>query len=344
MDAASWSLGGLVSRCACAGYPGRCGLVFGWLGLRDFEHNALCGRLRHGYGGVCVGLDGDGPGCAIDGKDHGTGTGAAMRAMAASAARAALPRGRGDWPVFGGPVLAITSAVKASLGPIAAWPDELRDAPPATPIIVVGGSFDPPHRAHVELPRRVRDATVPGAELLFVPAAASPFKQGQPATAAGDRQAMLRLAIEGVPRAGVWTDEIDRGSTASYTIDTLQRLHSLRPLASLLLLIGADQAAAFHKWRDPRGILLLARVLVIRREPFSTKSALLDELRRLAFWSDAETTRWSENIIEVPLDGVSATNIRQEIGARGVGSVASMLAPAVREYIRRRHLYESLTE
>ena len=140
-------------------------------------------------------------------------------------------------------------------------------------------------------------------ELIYMPAARSPHKSTGPVASDADRIAMLRLALEGESRASVWTDEIDRtrwhdaeapifgptnatggadrGERAttparppSYTIETVERLlesverHAetrggARPVVRLL--IGADQAAAFHRWKDARRLMERAEPVVRSR-------------------------------------------------------------------------------
>src|SRR5690606_22048246 len=104
-----------------------------------------------------------------------------------------------------------------------------------------------------------------------------------------DRLAMLRLALseagasEGAAdRIAIWTDEIDRerwaaeaGAEArpSYMVDTLRRAARAvgrggaagEAAPSLTLLIGADQALAFHCWAECREVLRLAEVVVMPR-------------------------------------------------------------------------------
>lgn len=220
------------------------------------------------------------------------------------------------------------------------WPRSLGSLASSTPILVVGGTFDPPHLAHVALPGLVRAAVLPGSALLFVPAAVSPFKQGVVATPAHHRVAMLTRAIEGVASSGVWTDEIDRAAQgASYTIDTVMRLRTLRPAAALTLLIGADQAALFHRWKAAREIREIARVLVVLREPYVTTDALLDAMCGTGFWTDAELDGWRACVVKVPLDPVSATGVREEIRRKGACEVADRLWPGVLAYIQENHLY-----
>lgn len=157
-------------------------------------------------------------------------------------------------------------------------------------ILVLGGSFDPPHLGHVQLPLVVRQAierasSAPASvHLLLTPAARSPHKAIAPRASDADRLAMLALATEHLPRVSVWTDELDRAraSTAigtqplpSYTVDTLTRLQQWLegPRAPsfpggtprVRLLIGADQALALHRWRSGTEILRrFAPVVMLR--------------------------------------------------------------------------------
>ncbi|HEX7010263.1 MAG TPA: nicotinate (nicotinamide) nucleotide adenylyltransferase, partial [Phycisphaeraceae bacterium] len=148
---------------------------------------------------------------------------------------------------------------------------DLRDA---QRLIVFGGSFDPPHLAHVALPELVRQKI--GADLVaYVPAGRAPHKLDQPQTPAHHRLAMLRLALADSPRCVILTDEIERASQGlpSYTVDTLEALRGrLGPNVRMWLLIGADQWRIFSQWKSPRRIMELAQPLVMIRPPDTAES------------------------------------------------------------------------
>jgi nicotinate-nucleotide adenylyltransferase len=234
-------------------------------------------------------------------------------------------------------------------------------------VLVFGGTFDPPHLAHVELAAAARrsvearlklaDRSDPsvgtegldGVWLLYVPAARSPHKTRGPAASDEHRVGMLRVALAGVPRSAVWTDELDRAPGASYTVDTLRRARRWLDAhagasVGLWLLIGADQAAAFHRWREPRAILDLAEPVVLLRGEEQSPELLLDTLRQSGFWSEPELARWERGIVRGPTMDVSATAVRAALRRkrRQNAKLLGMLSPAVLEYIDQRGLYREV--
>ncbi len=214
--------------------------------------------------------------------------------------------------------------------------------PGARSILLVGGTFDPPHTAHVSL--AVEAAAVLGLErLLFIPAARSPHKHAGPEASDRHRIAMLALALEGVANAGISTIEIDAAHAApgspSYTVDTLRALSASAPGASLRLLIGADQAAAFHLWREPREVIALAEPVVALRAPHQTADLLLAAMA--PHWPASDLDAWRKRILGLPTVDISATAARDILRTQGPDSpaLAGLLHPAVREYIRVNRLY-----
>jgi len=203
-------------------------------------------------------------------------------------------------------------------------------------VLVYGGSFDPPHNAHVTQPDRVRRAINADA-VLYMPAAVSPFKQHLQQTPAPHRLAMLRLALADHPWARVRTDEIDRAEkdphTPSYTVDTLELLRDEFPESTALrLLIGADQLRLFHKWHRADRITQLAEPVVMVRPPDKVRSVLN------ALPHDQRTV-WRPRLVSIKPMDVSSTAIRTAL--RTGAPTAGLLHPNVRDYIQQHHLYRS---
>jgi nicotinate-nucleotide adenylyltransferase len=230
-------------------------------------------------------------------------------------------------------------------------------------ILLVGGVFDPPHRAHIELPARVREEIDRRADrgsdqtwFLYVPAARSPLKETGPAASDADRIEMLRLALAGVARAAIWTDEINRaqsgaGGQPSYTIDTveragleLSRLGAARRVG-LKLLIGSDQAAQFHRWRGARDLLVKAEPVVMLRGDVNSPAGLATALRATGFWTGPEVEAWEARVVSVPMLDISSTDLRRALAQRRTmveaDPVLHGVDPLVRRYIDQRGLYLS---
>jgi nicotinate-nucleotide adenylyltransferase len=219
-------------------------------------------------------------------------------------------------------------------------------------VLVVGGTFDPPHAGHVALVAAWRDAEAPGDALLFVPAATSPFKVGRSQTPGEQRLDMLRLAIAGTARAAVWADEIRRAGVgeASFTVDTLERLRRVAPVGTRFgLVMGADQLAQFHRWREPGRILELAEIVVLMRPPMverdvlrATLGAELDPLSGERAWSAGQIELWLAGAVRVDAryEEISSSAIRARVATGGVEAVPEgWIEPGVRQYIRTNGLY-----
>lgn len=216
------------------------------------------------------------------------------------------------------------------------WP-----CPEDAPVLLFGGSFDPPHRAHTIVASAVRDRLFGDAgRLVLVPAARSPHKAGSPGASAVQRVEMLRLATEGDRRAHIWTDEIDRAEAggASYWVETLRRVDRLLPSSTpRRFLIGADQAAAFHRWREPEAILELAEPAVVLREPIGSVEMLVEALEREGVRSD-RIDAWRRWVVRMPLLPERSTDVRAAVAAN-TGDADGLLDSAVLAYIRAHGLY-----
>ncbi len=202
-------------------------------------------------------------------------------------------------------------------------------------ILVFGGTFDPPHRAHSELPPLVAE-TLGCRRIVYVPAALNPLKTDHPPTAAEHRLAMLRLAIVDVPGAEISTIELDR-SGPSYMVETLEALGGqLEAAAELRLLIGSDQALEFHRWKSWRRILQLATPAVMVREPLDEATY---SLRIRETYPQPEAQRWLGWAVDVPRIDTCATKLRRRLAAGE--EVGDLVSPAVGRYIREYGLYQS---
>lgn len=201
-------------------------------------------------------------------------------------------------------------------------------------VLVFGGSFDPPHRAHVELPEQVRRALSADA-VAYVPAARPPHKLDRDRAPAAHRLAMLHLALANRPHATILTDELDRAADGkpSYTVDTLEALHRrLPPEVTLRLLIGTDQVRIFDQWHEAARVAELAEPAVMVR-PSQTKAQLLASL------DEARRRVWEPRLVAVDAMPISSSMVRERV-QRGE-PIDDLVPEAVARYIAEHGLYRA---
>src|SRR5262249_1172869 len=127
-----------------------------------------------------------------------------------------------------------------------------------------GGSFDPPHRGHVELAPRAKEELGLGKLVVLVSVDPGPKAVETPA------DVRLRLARAAFPDDEVVLDEHAR------TVDML-RAHP--EWVDPVFVIGADQFADFPTWKEPDEVLRRARLAVATRPGFPRErlQAVLDQ-------------------------------------------------------------------
>lgn len=196
---------------------------------------------------------------------------------------------------------------------------------------VYGGAFDPPHLAHVALARTAISQLWLD-RLLIIPTGLPWHKQRQLSPGA-HRLAMARLAFGDAPQVTVDDRETLREGT-SYTIDTLEDIHSQQPQARLFLLIGEDQLAAFCAWHRWRDILLLATLCVARRGDATQPLAL-------PWGASAASASTPHGVvaIDMPFMPHASTELRARV-ARGE-PVQHWVGEGVSRYIAQHHLYQA---
>jgi nicotinate-nucleotide adenylyltransferase len=195
---------------------------------------------------------------------------------------------------------------------------------------LLGGTFNPPHLAHLLAAQEAHDQL--GLDrVLLIPNANPPHKQvvGDPGPAA--RLALCRLAIGDDERFEVSELEVAREGP-SYTADTLRALHETSPGAELTFIVGGDMATSFPTWHEPAEVVRLARLAVAERE--GTPRA--DILERLATIPGAVER---VEFFDLPRMDISSSLVRRRVAA---GHPIRYLVPdPVAGYIAQHGLYRS---
>jgi nicotinate-nucleotide adenylyltransferase len=128
---------------------------------------------------------------------------------------------------------------------------------------ILGGSFNPPHLAHLVCASEAA-AQLELDRVLLTPVDHPPHKDAERDPGGLERLELCRLAVAGDARLGVCDLEVVRGGP-SYTIDTLRELHERTPEDHLTFIVGGDIALGLPGWREPEAVLGLARLAVAER-------------------------------------------------------------------------------
>ena len=126
-----------------------------------------------------------------------------------------------------------------------------------------GGSFDPPHRAHLEI---IQYCCKLSDKLLLIPAANSPLKNKPPIAEGYHRIKMLKLMIQDLDSPIEVEDWEINQSGPSYTYDTIQHLQENYPDSNLSMVIGVDQLIKFQRWKNYKEIMNSVQILGFNRD------------------------------------------------------------------------------
>ena len=192
-----------------------------------------------------------------------------------------------------------------------------------TRIGLFGGSFDPVHNAHVALAATALEQLKLD-ELRWIPVG-QPWQKARRLADAADREAMVRLAIVGEPRFVLDRSELRRRGP-TFTLDTVRELVAAEPGGQWFLILGQDQYASLHTWRDWRE--LLGRVtLAIANRPGAALAV------------NPQIAKVEHQAVLLPMMDVSSTEVRRRVAAGE--SIAGLVPDAVASYIELRRLYSA---
>ena len=138
----------------------------------------------------------------------------------------------------------------------------------------LGGSFNPPHVAHV-LAAAYALAVGELDSILVVPVFEHPFSKSL--APFEERVAMCRLAMEGLSRVTVSVVEGELGG-ASLTLRTLEHLVGLHPDWKMRLVIGSDVLGDVAKWHRFDRVSELAPPLVLPRVGATDARSMLPDV------------------------------------------------------------------
>lgn len=180
---------------------------------------------------------------------------------------------------------------------------------------LLGGSFNPAHGGH----RRITLAAIHALDLDEAWWLVSPGNPLKPEAGMAPLAARIGSARRQARRAPIRVSAVEREFGTRYTIDTLKRLRRRWPKRRFVWLMGSDNLAQFHLWRDWRAIARLMPIAVIARPGYdagafaSPAMAWLRRYRRrpASLRNRAEWSAPALVILRFDPDRRSATAIRR---------------------------------
>jgi len=202
-------------------------------------------------------------------------------------------------------------------------PGPVRSRRPILPPMrgLLGGTFDPPHVAHLVAAEAAYRRL--GLErVTFLPAGAPWQKAGRTVSSAEDRWAMTTLAIDGVDYFDADDREVRRPGW-TFTVDTLESLDE-----PVVLILGADAARGLPTWHRAAEIRRRATIAVVPR-PGIDRSEVEDAVGGEIVWLD------------MPPLAVSGTGLRAMVA--GGKSIRFLVPDGVWRYVMDHGLYRPAT-
>ena len=195
-------------------------------------------------------------------------------------------------------------------------------------IVIFGGTFNPPTRAHLDIATEAL-YYLDAEKVLFVPV--SDLYKKDDVEISYHRVNMLNLAIGNFRRLEIDFTEVD-SVKLTYTYETIKKIKSQYQDKELFLLIGADNLEDFKNWKNQRSIMENCSLLVVNRNNSS-----IDEIIE----SNEILTEFKDKIIEAPIEEIeiSSTEVRNRIASGELEGLENLVDKEVIEYIVENKLY-----
>lgn len=209
---------------------------------------------------------------------------------------------------------------------------------------IIGGTFNPIHRGHIQAAVEVR-RIMNLDRVMFIPAALPPHKDHAPLEDFSHRLEMVKAAISG--RTGLEVSDMEgKRAGPSFTVDSLAYLHQqYGPGLELFFILGFEAFLDLPTWKDYEKLFNLTNFVVINRPRLEDHQIikLLKANVALGFsWDKNNRLIKFENgysiyLCQTPLLDISSTEIRQLLASGQ--SPEKHLPEKVFRYILEHRLY-----
>ena len=183
------------------------------------------------------------------------------------------------------------------------------------------GSFNPIHIGHLAIAQYMLEHTDMD-KIWFVVSPQNPFKTKETLLDQQHRLVMVRIATENDPRLEASNIEFSL-PIPSYTVHTLTHMREAFPNEDFALIMGQDNLASLHKWKNYTSILEWHDVYVYPR-PYAKNSVLAEHPKI--------------HLTQAPMMDISAQFIRKCIEEKK--AVNYFLPAKIYQYIDEMNFYK----
>ena len=133
---------------------------------------------------------------------------------------------------------------------------------------IFGGSFDPPHKGHVEI-SKISLKKIKLKKVYWVVTKKNPFKK-KPFFSVQQRLSRSKKAVKKYKKINVLY--LDDKIKSSKTINIINYFRKIKKQKNLCLILGSDNLLNFHKWTNWKKIVKLTKLIVFSRRGYDKKS------------------------------------------------------------------------
>ena len=132
---------------------------------------------------------------------------------------------------------------------------------------IFGGSFDPPHKGHIEI-SKISLKKIKLKKIYWVITKKNPFKK-KPFFSLKERISRSKKAIKKHKKIKILY--LDDRIKSSHTIDVINYFRKIKKQKNLYLIVGSDNLLKFHKWTNWKKIVKLTKLIVFSRKGYDKK-------------------------------------------------------------------------
>ena len=133
---------------------------------------------------------------------------------------------------------------------------------------IFGGSFDPPHKGHVEI-SKISLKKIKLKKIYWIVAKKNPFKK-KPYFSLKQRILKSKKAVKKYKKIKVLY--LDNKIKSSHTINVINYFRKIKKQKDLYLILGSDNLLNFHKWTNWKKIVKLTKLVIFSRKGYDKKS------------------------------------------------------------------------